>query len=334
MDKYLNKENNILLSIGVLTYNNPLELKRFLLGVLPQMQPRVEIVISDNSTNDDIEKIINKEFSNSYIRYFRNKENVGAEKNTILVTERSLGEYVWWFGDDEMCDGAIEHVLNILKKESKISFIFVNFHIADQGLSYPIIKISEDKFFKDKNEVLEELANVLGFMSSVIVKKEKFLAINKSELESFINSEFIPLFIVLYVLTQEGKAYFVAFPYVCCHPTLIGAASYDGFTVFAVNFLKVVKYFDKDFSKKSLKKMLAKNFGHVWRGELVGAVKRSETPIKRLKILFKFYWTFPEFWIALPFFLMPRFMNIFFYKIYQKVKKLNKVSSLTKVPWF
>lgn len=323
------------MSVSALAYNNPKEVKRFLLSVLPQMQSGAEIVINDNSTNDEIEIMVKKEFNSSFIRYFRNKENVGAEKNKILAAERSLGKYVWWYGDDGMCDGAVSHILALLKKEPDISFIFVNFHIADQGFDNPIIKINKDKFFKDKNQVLEELANVLGFMSSTIIKKENFDNIDRNEMNSFIGSEFINFFIVLHILAQGGKAYFVAPPYVRCFPTPFGKASYDGFTVFAVKFFKVAKNFEKYFSKKSLKKILAKNFGHVWRGELVGAVKGSETPIKRIKILFKFYWNFPEFWIALPFFLMPRSVNVFFYKLYKKIAD-NKYlkQKLSKVPWF
>ncbi len=337
-DKDLNNKgnNDILLSIGVLTYNNPAELRRFLLGVLPQMQPGVEIVINDNSTNTEIETMIKKEFKSPFIRYFKNKENVGAERNKILAIERSFGKYVWWCGDDELCNGAISHVLDVLRKDPDISFIFVNFHIADQGLNNPIIEIKKDKLFKDKNQVLEELANVLSFMSSIIIQKENFDNIDRNEMERFISSEFINFFIVLHILSQEGKAYFVAYPYVRCYPTPVGTASYDGFTVFAVNFFKVAKNFEKYFSKKSFKKLLAKNFGHVWRTVLVGNIRGRDVPIRRLKTLFKYYWNFPEFWIALPFFLMPRFANVFFYKIYKKLKGDGKNSNslLTKVPWF
>lgn len=331
-----NKKTDIILSVSALAYNNPEKVKGFLSGVLPQMQSGAEIVINDNSTNDKVEIMVKKEFNSPFVRYFKNKENVGAERNLILAIERSLGKYVWWYGDDEMCEGAISHVLDILRKKQDISFIFVNFHIADQGLNNPIIKISKDKFFKDKNQVLEELANVLGFMSSIIIKRESFDNINMNELERFIKSEFINFFIVLHILAQGGESYFIAFPYVRCFPTAPGVASYDGFIIFAINFFKVAKNFEEYFSKKSLKKILAKNFGHVWRGELVGAVKGSETPIKRLKILFKLYWNFPEFWIALPFFLMPRFINIFFYKLYKKITGDNKYlkQKLSKVPWF
>lgn len=331
-----NKKSDIILSVSALAYNNSEEVRRLLLSVLPQMQSGAEIVINDNSTNDEIEIMVKKEFNSPFVRYFKNKENVGAERNLILAAERSLGKYVWWYGNDEMCDGAIAHVLDILKKEPDISFVFVNFHIVDQGLDKPIIKISKDKLFKDKNQVLEELANVLSFISSIIVKKNNFDNINRDEMNRFIGSEFINFFIVLHVLAQDGKAYFIAFPYVRCYPTPSGTASFDGFTVFAINFFKVAKNFEKYFSKKSLKKLLAKNFGHVWRGMLVGNIKEGSISIKHLLILFKFYWNFPEFWVALPFFLTPRFINIFFYKLFKKITGNNKYlkQKLTKVPWF
>jgi len=331
------KKSDILLSIGVITYNNPVELRRFLLGVLPQMRPGVEIVINDNSENLEIASMVKNEFNSPYVRYFKNETNVEFDGNIILATERSLGKYVWWCGNDEICEGVIQHVLNVLRKEPDVSFVFVNFYIADQGSGNPAIKIDKDKFFKDNNQVLEEIANILGFMSSIIIKKEKFANIDKDKMNSFIGSGFINFFIVMHVLAQNGKAYFVAYPYVRCYPTLPEMSHYDGFPIFGVSFFRVAKNFEKYFSKKSLKKMLAKNFGHVWRGLLVENVKgRSIAPIRRLKILFKYYWNFPEFWIALPFFLMPRFVNVFFYKSYKKLTGKNEYlkRKFSKVPWF
>ena len=144
--------NKIILSIGVITYNQPKELRRLMLSVLPQIEPGVEIVINDNSDNLESESIIRNEFNSPYVRYFKNKINVGSEGNILLATERSLGKYVWWLGDDELKPGAIAHVLSIIKNNPEISLIWINFEVNGL-LARPLI---QDKFFKDRNQVVEE----------------------------------------------------------------------------------------------------------------------------------------------------------------------------------
>ncbi len=330
-----NNSEDILLSVSMLTYNKPQEVKRVLNELLLQMEPRTEIVINDNSTDDKIKLMIENEFQSPYISYFKNEYNVGFDRNILLSIKRANGKYVWWMGhDDNIEKGAIKKLLEALNKYPDISFLFINFYIADQGIKNPIIKIKEDKFFKDNNSVLEEIANVLGFMSAIIVRREMAINADNKNILPFIGSGFMHFYLALYVLSQSGKFYFLSYPYVRCHPTPPEKAPNDEFLTFAVNFFKIAKNFKKDFSKKSLKKIMAKNFGHIWRGVLVENIKGRGVLIRRLKVLFKFYWNFPEFWIALPFFLMPRFANIFFYKIYKKLKESNKISKLTKVPWF
>ncbi|MBI5079277.1 glycosyltransferase family 2 protein [Candidatus Wolfebacteria bacterium] len=338
MDKIIkNNSADILLSIGILAYNKPDELRRLLLSVLPQMEPETEIIISDNSTDVRIKSMMEKEFQNSYIRYFKNEQNIGFDRNILLVTERARGKYVWWMGhDDAVENGAVRNLLKILNKHPDISFLFVNYFINDQGINNSIFKLSKDKFFEDKNEILEEIANSLGFMSAIVIEKRKALSVNNKKTEEFISSGFMNFYLVLHTLSQPGKFYFLSHPYVRCYPTPPEKAPNDEFLTFSVNFLKIAKSFKKDFSKKSLKKILAKNLGHIWRGVLVESIRGRGIPAKRLKVLFKFYWTFPEFWVSLPFFLMPRFINVFFYKIYKKLKGNSKAadSLLAKVPWF
>ena len=44
---------------------------------------------------------------------------------------------------------------------------------------------------------------------------------------------------------------------------------YRGFQVFGVNYFNIVQEFRGKLNKKTIKKILAKNFSHIWRGALV-----------------------------------------------------------------
>lgn len=311
-------ENNIILSIGALAYNNPEELKRSLLSILPQMQPGVEVVINDNSDNLEIETMIKKEFNSPQIRYFKNEINLGTDRNLILAGERSLGKYVWWFGDDAIEPGAISHILKALKKNPEVSLALVNHYVPGHKAA---LDLKEDKLLTDRNEVINKLANLLDFISSVIVKKQALVGAESAGMEKFMPCGYINLFLVMYILSGNGKFLYVNEPYVCMYPTPLGKHVYDGFYYFAVVFYETLTHFQDKFDKKAIRGMLAKNFGHVWRGTLANWLKGYDTPRGKLRTLFKFYWSFPEFYLAAPFFVMPKFMTRLAYFVYKKVLK-------------
>ena len=246
---------------------------------------------------------------------------------------------MWLFGDDEIEPGAISAILKIIKN-NKYNFIFTNFYIADQGPEKPVVNLNSDEIVDNGSIVLEKVANVLGFISSNIIKKDCLLNINNEKMNKFMGFGFVNFYVVLHALSLPGLFYLCSSPNVRAHTVLVENMTEkykrDAFRSFVSDMPDIIDSFKGKFDQKSVKKLLAKSFGHIWRGELVGNVKRGDIPIKRLKTLFKFYWSFPEFWIAIPFFLMPRFVNIFFYKLYKKLIANSEFikKRISKVPWF
>ena len=313
-------ENNILLSICIPTYNQPQKVKRLLKSLLPQISPEVEIIVCDDSSNFETENIIKEYLGKTSIKYkYFKKEKGGLDRAIIFLTKEAKGRYVWWLGDDVLSEGAIKKVLWLIKQYLDISFIYVN--SGSFNNSQPALKLGEDKFFKDKNQVLEEITDLLGYISATIFKREKaFSGIELSK--KHIGSAWVCLYLILYVISQEGRFYYLSKPYVLGDAKLPDKPSwYDGFQVFAVNFFYIIQEFKDKFDKRSIKKALADNFHGIWKGIFVYRAKGyttglgSRTP--KLPILFKLYWNFFEFWIALPFLILPRFIVRPMYKIYK-----------------
>jgi len=313
--KYM-MNNKFLLSICIPTYNRPAELDRLLLSIANQDCNDVEIVIGDDGDFFATKQVLEK-YRNLNIVHFKNENGPGFDTNLLAVTKMAIGKYVWWMGDDdEMNAGAVVHVLNIIKNNSDVSFLWVNHYIFDQNI--PAFLKKDDYFFQNRDAILEEIANLLGFISSIIFKKESISNVNNENLRNFIGLKFINLYLVLHTLSGSGRFFYVNNTYVCVHPTPVGEASYDGFTIFAINFYDIVNNFKGKFNKKSIKKMLAKNFGHVWRGMFVGYVRGYDNPRKIFFTLFSRYWNYSEFWIAGFVFLFPRWLDVILYKIYKK----------------
>ncbi len=95
---------NPLVSIGIPTYNRANSyLKHALRSAVNQTYKNVEIIVSDNCSADDTESAV-KEFNDSRIRYYRQKENIGAVPNCNFCLEQSQGKYFLALYDDDLID--------------------------------------------------------------------------------------------------------------------------------------------------------------------------------------------------------------------------------------
>ena len=324
-----NKTSNLILSICLATYNQPDKVKRFFESIIPQLNSeinqQIEIVVRDDSANSETENLIKNYFKKTpvSIRYFKGKKE-GLDTAIIFLTQEAKGDYVWWFGDDVLAEGAISHILKLVKKFPQIFFIWVNScdinHKNDTAF-----KLEENKFFDNRNQLLEKDVGLLGFISATIFKREKALSgIKKSK--KYIGSAFVNLYLILHVLSQDGKFYFLNTPYVISEPKLSGEQRwYDPFQVFGINLYKIVYEFKNKFNEQSIRKALADNFRKAWRAVVVeramGFITGFGSKTPKIKQMFKYYWSYPEFYIALPLFLMPRFILRIFYKIYKFIKQ-------------
>jgi glycosyltransferase involved in cell wall biosynthesis len=109
------------LTFAIPTFNRSKYLKELLPEVVNQYLSRapgtLEIVVIDNASTDDTEDYIRTNF-NQHIRYIRNKENIGGDRNFIECIKNANGKYVWLFGDDEILNpGGIHRVMDAIEKD-------------------------------------------------------------------------------------------------------------------------------------------------------------------------------------------------------------------------
>ena len=91
-----------LISIGMPVYNGSYIFKNVLLKILNQTYKNIEIIISDNNSDDETQNICIK-YANidKRIKYFRQKKNIGSSENFDFVLRQSLGEYFCWNASDD-----------------------------------------------------------------------------------------------------------------------------------------------------------------------------------------------------------------------------------------
>jgi len=109
-------------SLGLPVFNGEKYLKQVLDSILAQTYLDFELTISDNASIDKTQHICLKYAAkDNRIRYYRNKENIGASKNFNRVFLLSSGEYFKWCAhDDVLAPEYLQKCVRVLDNDSSI----------------------------------------------------------------------------------------------------------------------------------------------------------------------------------------------------------------------
>ena len=318
------KSKDLILSVCLSTYNQPDSVDRFLKDFSEESLEGAEILIKDDSPNDDTKKIVEKHSSDfpAPIKYFKGEKVAkgGYDIALLFLTKEAQGRYVWWFGDDVIKRGVVKRIIDFVNNHPDISFLWLNSQDIENENSVSM-RFGGDKFFKDHNEVFATNVGLLGFPTATILKREKAL-MNIDGADKFIGTTLTGYYLVLSVLTQDGKFCFLEDPAFFSNPKPSGEVRwYDSFQVHAVNYYVIAQEFKDKFDRRALRKGLADQYGRIWRAVVVERAMGLTTGFgsKSPKVLkmAKLYWSYPEFYIALLLFLTPRPILKIFYKLYR-----------------
>lgn len=313
-----------LLSICLLTYNQPDDVYRLLNRLSTQLNDDVELIIRDDSTDNKTECIVKNFSKHLKIRYFHGKKE-GIDRTVIFLTKVASGKFVWWLGDDDIVGDAVEQVLDVIRYKPEVSFIWANYRLV--SCTKLAIDLPNDTFFENRDQLLELGASALGFVSATIFDR-KIALLGIDAAEKYVGSKFANLFIVLFVISQPGKLYYKRGEIVICHPTTSDEAKASvvdrngvidnwAFQVFGINFSNILRHFSGVFSKSAIRAAIKETFGKTWRGVLVAYVGGWDTPVGKSIPMVKNFWMFPECWLALFLFNLPKVVLIYFYRIYK-----------------
>jgi len=316
--------------------NQPKAVERFLTSITKQVRSDLEILVHDDSTDGKTKKIIEfySKKENLTIDYFKGFKSSkgGYDKALLSITQRAKGDYIWWFGDDQIADNAIDIIFSKINHKDNFSFLWINSrnidNIHDKGLD-----LNGDKTFYSASEIIEINLGLLGFPSITIFKRDEALeAIEKAK--DFIGTTLTGFYLIMHVISQADKKFiFIQEPIILSDSKPAGEIRwYDSFQVHAVNYFLILKEFKYKIYSRSIRKAMVDQYGRIWRAVIIERSMglstgfASNTP--KIWKMTKLYWTFPEFYIALPLMLLPRLLLIYIFqfrgKIYKYPSYLNK----------
>jgi glycosyltransferase involved in cell wall biosynthesis len=93
-------KNIELVSVVIPTYNRPELLKRALSSAINQTYPKLEVIVVDDASSEDVEPIIAR-FDDPRIKFMRHQKNRGATAARNTGIEHSQGRYLSFLDDDD-----------------------------------------------------------------------------------------------------------------------------------------------------------------------------------------------------------------------------------------
>lgn len=196
---------NNLLTVAIPTYNRPKTLRRALNAILSQWDERLEVLICDDSTSDDVEKVVTEMRNKMPIRYIKNSENLGFNKNFLQCFKESSGKYILLMGDDDLIIN-LQHIINFLVENETLDWVFVNHcSFKKEWIDFERSAILARKTIEDKVGVSKkEFMDYAGFgitCDTTILRKDKVEDFSRFEtLETFFMQTCVPI-----VATQSSE---------------------------------------------------------------------------------------------------------------------------------
>ncbi|MFB5269077.1 glycosyltransferase [Paenibacillus enshidis] len=153
------------LSICIPTYNRAACLDQCLQSIFSQIgdTPLIEVDVSDNASPDETADVVRRYMEKySNLRYSRNDENLGADRNILKVLNEARGAFIKLQGDDNyFVQDSIWPLLSFIQQQADCGVIHINVLNGDGN----IIRGEGAEFYLDQASVNAT------FMTSLILRR-------------------------------------------------------------------------------------------------------------------------------------------------------------------
>ena len=315
--------DNTLLTIGIPTYNGGCYIEQTINSIFTEIKKNnlvnVEILISDNCSNDNTSKIIEELKINSTLEfnYYQHKNNLGFDRNVDSVVRMSKGKYVWIMADDDyVVNDGIKKVLDFLNKH-ELALLFLNY-------DNPITISDRTLVCENGNDFFRNTKFKSGQISSNVINKELWCSL---DMERYFDSQWIHLAYAVEALSplRNKKAGIIGDKILIADGITRwgggGSFIYTGFKLLDIFKNMPGLHYDKDIKK--IADFVIKD-GYPYY--LLIAKAQGLVIDKKLIEKFKYYYSdYLSFWIVdLPVLYLPNSLCVFIFKYAYMAKKFIK----------
>jgi glycosyltransferase involved in cell wall biosynthesis len=162
-------------SVCVPAFNRPEMMKELIASFLKQSYSDKELVIADDSTNDDIFKLVT-ELREPTIKYHRNSQNLGYCRNLLRAMELASGDYIVLMGDDDafLSPHALSRYASVFEENLTVGYVYSNqiqfssrIKIQDRFQFFPV-----DKRFSMGEDSMRNIWTTSVFIPGVAIRND------------------------------------------------------------------------------------------------------------------------------------------------------------------
>ena len=315
-------DNTVILSIAIPTYNGSKTIEDCLLSFISQIQGNVELVISDNCSTDKTQSIIldlQKCFPDR-IRYHRNSENIGMDRNFNNAVKISKGKYVWILSDDDIVvdTNAVSKILKTIDNRHDLGSIFANYENQIVPIRKDEHELNGDEYFK-----ITQFKNTL--ISSTIVNQKYW---SEMDLTPYYGTYWTHIGYLIHANAKYKSAI------VCSE--LVNQMKYEAterrwgqsgtFFNVGLNLSSIYsKLVELGYSEETCKAAHLYNYDKLFWNIVLGKAFGLSIKLKDIKTCVVLFGQFPSFWLwHFPLFFIPKFIFIQLLATFRSIKKIKK----------
>jgi len=166
------------LSICIPSYNSVELISRSIQSIMKQSFNDFEIIISDDSTNEDVFDFYNS-LKDNRINYFKHKSIINATENWNFVLKKAKGRYKMLLHHDDYFRNnlILEKIYNDFLKNGEMMVYFLNFINEDKFKKFYYNKFSMKQIFKHPDNLL--YVNYFSTPSCLIINQKVDLYYNE-----------------------------------------------------------------------------------------------------------------------------------------------------------
>lgn len=294
----------ILISICIPTLNRARYLKEALASLLPQSAGDIEVIVYDTGSTDDTQWLMSETaIAHPGVRYIRREEILGVDETLLLLLQESRGEYVWFFGSDDVVKpNAIEAIRRrIHGAPATPTMVYLNHGVVDMA-GEPLIAsqlaMARDRRYNKGWRAVPRLGLKLGYISACVVRREKLL-LAATDAAEFAGSRWVSLHLYLSALRAGGPLEFVAEPLVQARRNPSACSEYaEVFVRQAARVFAAARRngYPRLVIFRAMNSIVASQYLRFvisWRAENPAELART------FPVMFEVCWMYPAFWLVL-----------------------------------
>ena len=158
-----------LISVLIPSYNYARYIERAIDSVLGQTYDNFEIVVTDNRSTDNTMQILRERyFSDARVRVFENQTNIGMAPNFNLAYTYARGAFVVWLSaDDWFLATHLDRLQNVFARNPQLDVVYTIPYFCDERERVFSMKTEANLLPFDYVDIRDELPEMLSAISQV-----------------------------------------------------------------------------------------------------------------------------------------------------------------------